>query len=362
MKKLRFSQWILLAGFVLGICLPLPLWMLIGSKAASSGSEMRMLAERPVLTAENYAEYPGLFEEYLGDHLPFKDALVAGNAATDYLLFRSSSDRVIVGKEDWLFYAAKMDGDPVSDYQGSVLYGKKQLASIAERLCAQRDKLAAEGTRFVIFFAPNKERVYAEYMPEQYGAPAEEYRLKQLADYLQENTDLEVVNSLEAVLQAKNETEAPLWYKTDTHWNDLGAYVGSRELLGTLGIELPALSECTVEAGEPTSGDLARILHLESLFEKKDREYRIAEFELRCEIQAEEGYHAGVNAHAEGADPRRIYFCRDSYADAMIAYVGNCFTDSRFVYRAFYTEEDRKAFAPDIFVYEIVERYLNELL
>ncbi len=368
MKKHSLAQIIILAAFVLGICLPLPLWLVLGGRLKggifAGGGEMRDLAQMPVLTAENYASFPREFEAYLNDHMPFRDALITTGSVSDYLLFGTSSGKVIVGEDGWLFYGAKDDGDPVADYRGENLFTKNQLADIAKRLCDMRDELAGKGIEFVVFLAPNKERMYSEYMPKEYGAPAEKYRYKQLYEYLRDNTDIKVINSMDALMAAKEKTQIPIWYKTDTHWNDVGAYVGSRELLSSLGIELPDIDEgvYTPVVCEETAGDLARLLHMEFLLKRGDNECRLEGFEISGETAAEEAYHSAVEHHNTGADERRIYVCRDSYCDAMIKYIGSSFNESRFVYWQSFDSSDLYDYEPDIFVMELVERYLNQLM
>lgn len=367
-KKYTLSQMIITAAFVLGICLPMPLWLLVGGRLKggifSGGGEMRDLAQMPVLSAENYSTYPREFEAYLSDHMPFRDALIAAQSTGDYLLFGSSSGKVIVGKDNWLFYAAKDDGDPIADYRGEYLFTQSQLEDIAQRLSEMRDELAAQDIEFVLFLAPDKERIYSEYMPEEYGAPAEKYRYRQIYEYIRDNTDIRIVDSLDALRDAKTKTDLPLWYKTDTHWNDVGAYVGSRALLAELGIELPDIDEgiYTPVMQEETAGDLARLLHLEFLLKRGDNECRLQGFEEKGETVAEEGYHSAAEHHNSGADERRIYVCRDSYCDAMLQYIGSSFNESRYVYWQFFDSADLFDYDPDVFVFEVVERYLNELM
>ena len=358
----------MIAAFALGICLPLPLWVLLGGRFEhglfAGGGEMRDLASMPVLTADDYRDFPSEFEAYLNDHMPFRDALIATQSTADYLLFKTSFGKVIVGSDGWLFYAAKDDGDPIADYLGENLYTQKQLEDIASKLMMAEAELKENGTEFVLCMTPNKERVYSEFMPREYGEPAASHRMGQLYGYLSENTDLRIVYTYDAIMQAKDKTDVDLWYKTDTHWNDVGAYVGSRELLKELGITLPDIDEgvYTPVTEENTAGDLARLLHLEPLLKSGDNECRLSGFTAQGETEYEEGYHAAEDHHTKGADERRIYVCRDSYCDAMVQYIGNCFNESRYIYWQGYTPEDMYAYEPDVFVLEVVERYLDELM
>ncbi|MCR5118972.1 MAG: hypothetical protein K6B44_05050 [Lachnospiraceae bacterium] len=340
----KFKQTIFIVLFVCGIVLPVPLWMVVAPFFEKEGTENRTLAEKPVLSAESYTEYAEEYEAYFNDHLPFREELIGVESMTDFLLFKSSSDRVIAGKDGWLFYAAKNDGEPVKNYTGEDLLSKSQLKSIAEKLTKIDEYMKSRGGRFILFIAPNKERVYSEYMPDKYGTPAEKSAVTQLIDYLHENTDVEVVYCLDELMAAKESCADPLYYKTDTHWNQLGGYVGSRALMSALDVDLPGLGDgAEYEVTGQDGGDLAKYLHLEWMFAKADNEYE-------------------VKAYAGVQDERKIYLHVDSFYGAMLEYVNACFENREAVHFRNFVMKDMLEYEPDIFIYESVERYLPQLV
>ncbi len=360
MKKSK--RFILIMTFICGICLPVLLWKALGPVFPGGAADNRTLARRPVLGEGELSSFSKDYEAYFNDHLPFREALIGAGAMTDFLLFRSSSDRVIAGADGWLFYSVKSDGDPVADYMGETQFSDMQLSMIAEN-CAKIDTYMKEkGGTFVIFITPNKERVYHEYMPVRYGEPAQDNAISQLCAYLEEKTDVKVISCLEGLEEAKEKTGAELYYKTDTHWNQAGAYVGSSILLKGLGVDLPVFGEDVypVAAGT-TCGDLARFLHLAAYFDGADKEYDMDGFEIKGERHEGEGYHSEIRYTCEDADPRRVYICRDSFGDAMVDYIGSCFSETEFVYQQSFDMEEMKAFDPDIFIYEATERYLPQI-
>ncbi|MCR4584392.1 MAG: hypothetical protein K5686_01585 [Lachnospiraceae bacterium] len=342
MKKTKQIIFILL--FICGIALPVPLWAVVGPYFDKEGTENRTLAGRPEFSAENYGSFAKEYEAYFNDHLPFREELIGMEAMTDFLLYKSSSDRVIAGKDGWLFYSAKNDGDPLKNYTGDDLLSKSQLKSIAEKLGKVDEYMKSRGGRFILFIAPNKERVYSEYMPEKYGAPAEQSAVTQLIAYLEKNTDVEVIYCLDELLEAKEGCTDPLYYKTDTHWNQLGGYVGSRVLLQALDVELPKLGDgAEYRVSGQSSGDLARYLHLEWMFGKADNEYEVKGYE---------------NVH----DNRKICLYVDSFYALMLEQVKSCFEDMKGIHFQNFKMKDMLEYDPDIFVYECVERYLPQLV
>lgn len=345
----------LLAAFVCVICLSQTVCGLIGTTA---NFENRAMAEKPELNAENYAEFPDKYNSYANDHILLRNELVTVNNYIDFFIFQQATNaNVVKGKNGWLFYCNVADGDPIRSYRGLDLYTDEELKALADNCVKQKAYAESLGKEFVILIAPNKERMYEEYMPEMYGDPAEQYRAKQIADYLQANTDVQVVYPYEALTQAKN-TET-LYYKSDTHWNGIGAYIGCRELLKELGIDIPA--DVDYIKTEPLSGDLAGMNGLAG-FDFGDTYYAISGYDTHGFEYAEYDFLGIVHCKAEGADKRKLYMVRDSFGSSMIEIMGSQFCESWMRHFTTYNPADILAYDPDVIVYETVERYAYNLM
>lgn len=169
------------------------------------------------------------------------------------------STQVLLGKEDWLFYKTELDGHPLWDYMGINHFTDGELAAIAWNLTNMRDEFAKRGVDFYVTGLPNKEIIYEEYMPDTVARVDEVSRAEQLANYIWENTDLVYVYPKQALLDAKEEGQ--LYYKTDTHWNQKGAFVGFQELLkAAYGFDAEELNSVEFTAtSDDLAGDLAVI-------------------------------------------------------------------------------------------------------
>ena len=364
MNRKKMGARIILGAFLILLCFSGLLWSFVSGFTDSTNYENREMAEKPELTLDTYGEYAQEYENYYNDKIPFRNTLITLNSAIDYFVFhRSSSTSVIPGKNNWLFYCKESDGDPLGSYQGKDLLTEEELKALADNCVAQRDFLAAQGIEFVIFIGPNKERIYSEYMPEQYGKPTEHYRAEQIVEYLQEHTDLRVVYPYNELMQAKDQIKENLYYKTDTHWNALGGYVGAAALLRELGIQMPSLTDSQIEIihGENTSGDLAGMLNLSKQLKRNDTEYAVIGYNAHNVQWLENDFFGVFSFQADNADPRRIYVYRDSFSTAMASYIGSQFAGSYLRHCASYTYEDCIAQNPDVFVFETVERYAGSL-
>lgn len=343
--------------FLILICLPYPVWAAVSSLLDQTNYENRELAELPDLKRTALSDYTAELELYINDRLPFRNELLTGYSTLDFALFHSSANRrVVLGKENWLFYHEEEAEDPIRQYRGLDLPEEAQLAQIAENLTRIRDGLAAEGKEFIIFIAPNKERICSEYMPDYYGAPAEQYPVGRIVSYLQAHTDLTVVYPYEEIMAVKTAFAGryPLYYKTDTHWNAIGAYVGTRELLQSMGVDLPGLdsAEITIKEKKGIPGDLSDLLHIGNGIDPGPA-YTLTGYSDRItENQGGEDF----SYVCEGADPRKLFMVRDSFCIDMAPVIGTQFAKSDMIHFERFDPADPRLKEADIVVLETVER------
>lgn len=246
-KKLTAAY---IIAFVLFFIAPTIIYNLFGVYLDQINYEQRNTAEKPVFSLETIGEYPKAYEEYFNDNLAFRTQMIEANSLIDFYLFRQSPvNKVIIGKDGWLFYNPNgKDGDPIADYRGSNLFSQEQLLQMANNLLEARDSLRAQGKDFVVYIGPNKESVYGDdYFPSDYALDASYTRADQVVEYLSENTDLVIVYPKEDLQQTiENNPDLTFYYKTDTHWNALGAYIGASKLLGEINADIPDFSDLEI--------------------------------------------------------------------------------------------------------------------
>ncbi len=169
------------------------------------------------------------------------------------------STQVLLGKENWLFYKTQNDGYPIYDYMGINHFSEEELAAMASNLVLARDYFEKEkGVTFIAVTIPNKEIVYEEYMPDTIARVNTVSRGEQFAEYMWTNTDVPYVYPKEAFLEQKE--NHLLFYKTDTHWNHIGAFVGVQEIFEVLyGIKASPDNVVFHEAQKDFAGDLSVI-------------------------------------------------------------------------------------------------------
>lgn len=351
----------------LALCvLPVAAYPILSPYIDQENYENRLAKQAPELTLNNLEEFPQEYEAYFNDNIPFRSYLIEANSLINYYLFRQSPVRhVIIGKDGWLFYdPAGSDGNPIADACGENDLTAAELEKCAANLTEIRDTLQSMGKEFVIVIAPNKGSLYGKsFLPGKYKT-AERTTADQVVSYLSENTDLTVVYPKAELQRAiEKNPEYSFYYKTDTHWNELGGYIAARELLGTLKISLPELQELTVRATN-NAGDLAQMMAM-SKYLSYDEYYSVSGYPGNTDYQIEypvENNSQIIRCAASRNDSRSVFMIRDSFAYAMIPYISSQFNECFYVHADTYTPEYLAEVDPDIVVVEVVERYIRSLL
>ncbi|HRQ31863.1 MAG TPA: hypothetical protein PLM89_02020, partial [Anaerolineales bacterium] len=144
--------------------------------------------------------------------------------------------KVIVGEDDWLVYTAEGD---IEDYQKVELFSDDELANFQANLDALSESYAQRGIKLLIVVSPNKNTIYPERVPDQIPVFGTTSKLDQAVNYLQANGKTQIIDLRPALLAAKAERQ--IYYATDTHWNDYGAYIAYSAIMEELNKTNPNL-------------------------------------------------------------------------------------------------------------------------
>jgi hypothetical protein len=207
------------------------------SHETSSLDEKRKLAARPVFSWKSIGAYPSAFETYFNDHFGFRSELIRLNAHFMLKIAgRSPQEKFILGRDGWLFYRSEMDGNgySITDYQGLLTYTDEELKHIKTALEDRRTWCQRNGISFVAIVPPGKPTIYSEYMPFSIRRFSARTRIVQLMEYMNKNSTFEIIDVRDILFQRKNIDARRLYYKGGTHWNQLGAYFGYREIMKRL--------------------------------------------------------------------------------------------------------------------------------
>jgi len=225
--------------------------------AVSSDEEARMLVTAPAWprSLAELAALPRRVDRYLADHFGLRTELVRAHGRLRYSVNLPSDLRVIIGRDNWLF----LNGDATIEQATGKILREGEIARFADRAAALRTRLAAKNIRLLVAIPPNGPTINRARLPAWAAeTPAvTEYDLMLRA--LRQRGVAAV--DLRPPLMAANANN-PVYRRTDTHWNKLGALIGFNTVVRALGEPDWVIEPARVLRGfvPVPGGDLARLL------------------------------------------------------------------------------------------------------
>lgn len=316
------------------------------------------------------------FERWFSDRYGMRDALVYyGSRLQMARTGLPMNQQVVVGRDNWLFY----DENYTPGHQHfASLYGKdlflpSDLQAIADNLSSVRRHLAACRIPFYLVIAPDKQTVYPEklLMPPPADAITQ---ADQLDAYLHAaDPELRIIDLRKPEQAAKAAQTQELYYRTDTHWNELGAFFGYQAIAKRLvhdGVLADAvgtkLDSYRIRTMPSAGGDIAvNLLDLPGYFRDHTVQLDSAQARQAHDISLP-GWPATLNnsfrvTQSPTANSSLLLY-RDSFFDALTPFVAE---DFHYIYSFLGRRIDgnrvRQAH-PNVVMLEIVERGLRHLV
>jgi len=368
---------LLLGLFMIALWAPLARLPWVGDDevTAMETAEKRRMAPFPEWHPGEPTAFTRDFGNWFDDHLGFRRPLVrAHNHARLALLSVSPSSKAVLGRERWLFR-----GDEASRraYRREMPFSPAQLVAWQHALEGRRDWLAARGVRYLYVIAPNKATIYPERMPESLRPLPGPSRLEQLARHMARHSDVPFLD-LTATLSGARRADGPLLFlKSDSHWNDYGAYLGYRAVMERIAPWLPGTAPTPLSAFQMADstlpgGDLAGLFDLSGPFtETAPALTATTPSCARTEPITFQGdftwytHRKPLRTLCDRPGLPSVVFFRDSFADALIPLFAEHFADASYITNPFMhdvMEQFLEHRRPDLVVEEIVERKLFMLV
>lgn len=291
------------------------------------------------------------------------------NLINIYTSFRFKiGDRIynnaVVGKDGWFFYTGE---ESIMDYQNTAPLSKVKLSNFQKRLDQISASLEERGSMLLVVVPPNKSTIYSQNMPAEIPVLGTESRLDQFVEYMRMNGNTPVVDLRQTLLNVSRSKD--VYFKTDTHWNSMGAYYGYVEILNILSSNYPTLTPRSLSDFEyKNSGfstrDISNIIGLPNY--KEETWSLVPKFEVQLaetKVPAPDGirYIRTVTNKNENLPQLLIY--GDSFYGALAQFLEPHFGRVKFIP---FTNDSKiwsldwiQQEEPDIVIIEIVERYLD---
>ena len=212
---------------------------------------------------------------------------------------------------------------------------------------------------------PDKQFIYSKYMPDYIKRKSIKSGTDIFVEYIKNNTDIKVVYPKEELLKYKDKYQ--LYYKYDTHWNNLGAYIGYSELMKSLNIYVENIDNVNIKslsanerfnfAGIYHYNDMANMLSLSKIkYYNDDKTYIISNYITK---NYETNYYISSENFSFNSklynNKSNIMIIIDSFGLNMIDYIATGFRQSKFIHLDTFKNENITECKPDIVVFQLVE-------
>ena len=235
-----WRHWVLIGAF--SSCIVAPL---IGHLLGTAGAETIWLVEQrqpsprpgwPRDTAQ-IRQVPNQLDAYFDDHFGFRSRLLSLNSSLLFSVGVSGSDRVMIGKDNWLFLRNRHH--VVEEYRGLIDPGEREIDSWIQQMKQRQDWLGQRGVHSLVVIPPNKHSVYSEFLPSWVTQVAANRfdRISRKA----ETAGLNFLDLRPTLLGGKETSSGLLYSRGGTHWNARGAYLSYRSVMAELARHFPEL-------------------------------------------------------------------------------------------------------------------------
>ncbi len=348
MSKISLSK-ILFAGiFILFLTTNFIVFTFLKSNGNKDTFENRNKTPFPTLIADNYKAYFTSIENYFSDNFQFKYDYISNIKYLRRKLFNFSNanKKVIYGKEGWMFLNACIYSDikGMDEYCGLFPWTPKQAKHAVDNIETIKKFCEKNNILFIPIICPSKHTIYYDKLPPVY----KKYQNNRY-DELMIQSNGSLINYRELFIAQKAILPYPLYYKTDTHWNPLGAYFSVMDISKILNKKFPEIPSLTLnditinKTISPVGLDLAKMEVIN---------YDVEEDNVQINLTTK----IPNKVH-------KAFIIHDSYYDYMKVELKQLFdvTEERELFKKPITAKEILDNKPDIFILEIVERYLDEI-
>ena len=334
---------ILFAVVFLTLCLSLSIGTLVFGPAGAAANEK--VAEFPALKTEEgiNKDFFADLQKYVNDRFFLRQKLITLDRRLSNALGASGEDKVIAGKDGWLFFA-----DTLGDFTGTNPMSSRELFSAASNVALMDEYCRKTGREFTFIVAPNKNSLYGEFMPD-YGVTAKTSNVKTFHNLLQQ-----LGVSYVDLFAAFGEVEEPLYFAHDSHWNSKGAALGADLINAAFGASTDYFGG-DFSGAVPHEGDLYAMVFPGAQDPETDPVYG---GELNFTFTSKATQPDAITLQTEGTGSGSLLCYRDSFGMLLFPYLADSFASAKFSRAVSYDLTGSE----DYVAIELVERNLRYLI
>lgn len=277
----------------------------------------------------------------------------------------------------------------LNDYLRNNTYNQRMLDSLTDKLKRRADNLKeiSPDSEIIYMLIPSPATTYPETMPDSYVPKSGPSRLEQVTDAIGK-AGIKVIDLRKAFAAHKND-EYKLYWKTDSHWTDYGAYIAYKELFDYISKKHPEckprdFDEFNWVEDDYLGGDMAMYLEYfgsngynESNTPMKEHNVlRVPKFDMPRSISSIERYVGGKrltyntmtvqhpnNISTNRSELPSALIMRDSYSTQLFDIVAERFNNTWYkgMWDYSFMNREIQQKQPDYIIYILVERNLDSV-
>ena len=256
-------------------------------------------------------------------------------------------NQAIIGKDGWLYLGDQEANTITVGRRGANFKDVKTARTIGFTTKAWEQWLRLKGVSlYRVVICADKSTIYPEFLPD-WARPT----TASVTDVLLTNASPGLfIDTRPALIAAKSQFSEPIYYKTDTHWNNIGAWVAFRAFtmeLARTEVGLRWLSEQLISVSKvaPRSGgDLAKLLWMKDILQDSEVSIEIAsehaieteQYDFETGRLTFSGGNPAVQAPKHpllvkskyALNQKRVLWLRDSFGTSMAPFMAATFTET----------------------------------
>ncbi|WP_157152985.1 alginate O-acetyltransferase AlgX-related protein [Brachyspira murdochii] len=353
-----YKYYTILIIFLCFLIMPNVIYKVFYDKFDHTNYENRNKAKKPLFAINNLYKYPGEYEKYFNDYIPFRNEIIRLKNLIDLFLFRNFiSDITLLGKDKWLFFKKVIENYIID----TPYFSDEELEKAKNILLNFRDELKKQNIDFIFMICPNKESIYTNYIPSYIKPNISD----KFVEYIRKNTDIKILYPREQLMKYKDKYQ--LYYKYDHHWNALGGYIAYSELMKLFNINVKDLESLNILSFDyryrnnlTFYNQTANSVHLSDLkYFRDDNIFVISNFiSKNTNIMINNVLNWELNYYYTNeylTNTNKIYIIRDSMIQELLDYIFPSFKETIAVSFSKFNKFDIIKQRPDIVIYSILE-------
>lgn len=297
---------------------------------------------------------------YYEEHFGLRNEFTYWQSELKLAVFKSSSNPkdVQIGLANWLFPTSKLDYS-YGSYTHRDLWSTQELITVRKIHLERKNLLKNRNCTYLLAVWPNKTTIYPEFVPKHLNWMKKDTlsKVDQLIQFFKEsNIDIPIIYPKNYLLKHKKEK---LYFKNDTHWNQLGAFYGYVYFLrhtSNIFSEQPrCISAYKLTYKNIFTGDLLDLMGLCTIKHFPET-IPILQVKKKVKIISTPNDVSYKHINESAQCSKTVLFFRDSYTRNLIPYFTQHFKESYYYWQD-YDQRIVDSIKPDVVVVSKVERY-----